>query len=73
MNQPLQHFSADSLHEWIINVFGRANAFVHAQHMEMCMQLGKCDTPKFLSQMNSDLPENWYKHELGIKDAPRIF
>ena len=44
---------------------------MHAQRMETCMQLGQCDTPQFLSQINSDFHKTWYKHEVDIKDAPK--
>ena len=57
--------------ELIDNGGGHAHACMHAQCMETCMQLGKCDTPQFLSQINSDFHKTWNEHGLGINDAPK--
>ena len=53
------------------NVGGHVHGCMHAQPMEMCMQLEQCDTPQFLSQMNADFHQTWYKHEVDIKDVPK--
>ena len=49
----------------------RACAHVHAQSVKTCTQLGKCDTPQFLSQINLDFDETWYGPQVGIQDAPK--
>ena len=54
----------------INNVCLNACVHVHTQFMKTYTELGQCDTPQFLSQMDSDFDETWYDLQVGIKNAP---
>ena len=68
------HETFSVFHDWspelINNVHVHARARVHAQQLEMCMQLGAKNKPSYFREMKSDLYETWDDVQGSIKQAP---
>ena len=77
MNSDL-HETVSVISDWspkliyIVRLCTRACMHAHSQSLKMCRQLGKCGTPQFLSQMNSDFEKKTlYDLQVHNKEAAK--